>query len=524
MSLACLVGAMLVVAPAGASAGTYQEPANIADHITDISEALQVYGEDGSGAACSATCQSLVNGLQGLQNDGTDSGTGGVVAEAGELEEKVGLAPRFAALGDVVLGLGAFSVGWTIGDQLAGWLGLHTPGLADGYGAEVARDCVSHGTCYWEAVGKGENSKNTWMSGYYQYYWAAPKDGFILVTGFYGSNVPVQSCDPALLGTPPGNSYELPADHDVDTWDPANGPDPGDECSGYGHPGEMPSAIFLPVQAAELTNGWQGGPLDVASYPYKGPVSSVGTAPDPSTVETGVGNTLSQDPATYQHFENWANNIITGPDQTSSSTITSTTTTPGDLLEIPAPQPNEVGTHYVTRLDDLGFTDVQLDTVSDTNEDPAHGPNEVVSVNPHAGTSVDPGTEIDVEQNPKDAPEPGTPTDPTGGGGTIDMSPITRSGGIACDSFPFGIPCWVYNAINSWTASSSAPVWDVDVWCPPCSGGHANLHVDLGVLEPAMDVVRPVLVIAATILIAWAFYGIAVGGRPATANGGADDD
>jgi hypothetical protein len=140
-------------------------------------------------------------------------------------------------------------------------------------------------------------------------------------------------------------------------------------------------------------------------------------------------------------------------------------------LVVPTPTPNELWTDYDDTLVADGFSDVEENVLSDADEDTSVGPSAVAIVTPAPGTRVPPDTELNVDVNPDDAPEPAL-----GGGGFIP--PPTLPGfelprvPVACNVFPFGIPCWLVGILGQLNATPVAPNFSLDL------AGYA-LRVDL---------------------------------------------
>jgi hypothetical protein len=185
---------------------------------------------------------------------------------------------------------------------------------------------------------------------------------------------------------------------------------------------------------------------------------------------------------------------------------------------------DELTTHYQDRLESEGLTDVKVRIRTEADTDPEVGPNEVASVSPASGTDVDPGTEVDVEGNPEDAPVPGE-----GGGG---VPPPTLPGihtpkfGALCKNFPFGIPCWLIGVVGEWSKTSSTPNlgWnDIPVTLGGISTTIPAAHFSLAPLEPVMEIVRPAMVIFASIGLVLFFYKVSTGGAPSSGSHGEGD-
>lgn len=168
--------------------------------------------------------------------------------------------------------------------------------------------------------------------------------------------------------------------------------------------------------------------------------------------------------------------------------------------EIPFPEPSETGTHYVERLEELGFTEVEL-TDRPTVEE-GIGPFVVTGVTPNPGSREAPTTKIRVEQNPETSP-----LESPGGG----IGPPTLPGinlpkfNIACHSFPFGVPCWIVEEFSAWSATSKVPEWETGEYTVH-GKKIPSAHVSLAFAEPIMVIVRPFMILFSTIGLVVLFY------------------
>jgi hypothetical protein len=148
--------------------------------------------------------------------------------------------------------------------------------------------------------------------------------------------------------------------------------------------------------------------------------------------------------------------------------------------------------------------DVDLEPVFSVRPEPdtRYGPNEVTEtpVEPQPGSIQPRGTPIEVEVNGADAP---VPPGSTGGGGGIDLSPLSAL--TPCERFPFGVPCWVNDALGGWSGSGQAPVFDF-----PMPIGD-DLHVDLSVAEPLLTPIRPLLLLSSMLGLGWFFMRLTGG-------------
>lgn len=170
---------------------------------------------------------------------------------------------------------------------------------------------------------------------------------------------------------------------------------------------------------------------------------------------------------------------------------------------VPAVQGRVKRATYVQTLHDAGATNVRVQTLTDATTDTAVGPDEVSAVEPQPGERVFPDEEVVVRVNPETAPVP-----QEGGIGTcgptvppIDLSPLRHDVG---GKFPFGIFAWLLGALGGWTGGGEAPRIVI-----PIHGD--ELVVDFAQLEPAMEVVRPVILVLSLLSLGWLFASSALG-------------
>ncbi len=187
--------------------------------------------------------------------------------------------------------------------------------------------------------------------------------------------------------------------------------------------------------------------------------------------------------------------------------------------EVPTPKPLELGTDYKTEVETAGFTDVEVKEVAESATDFSVGPSEVVGVDPAPGTRAAPSTKVDISINPADAPPP-TPAPSIPG--------VTSPGlkmpdfGVLCTNFPFGVPCWLVEEFSRWSTTSVVPKWTIPLEVP-FLGWKTELKLDLSFLEPAMEIIRPLLALMATIGLVVMFFHFALGGTGAPPGGDADE-
>jgi hypothetical protein len=216
---------------------------------------------------------------------------------------------------------------------------------------------------------------------------------------------------------------------------------------------------------------------------------------------------------------------------------------------MPAPQPNETYTAYLTRLQSLGYVGTATSTVL-ANELSGYGPNAPARISvpgttvgtirtldplrwPSPTPSIAKDADIALRYNPSTSPE--VPTETSGGTNVvlppttippaegIDFTPITDLDG-AC-SFPFGFICYAQDVTDIFNVTPNAPVFEFSF--PQVSvagntyGGSGTWAVDLEVMDDYMAIIRTlisfVLWIGAVYWLAVNLLGFRGGGDPAEA-------
>jgi hypothetical protein len=192
-------------------------------------------------------------------------------------------------------------------------------------------------------------------------------------------------------------------------------------------------------------------------------------------------------------------------------------------VHVPAIEPGgETYTHYDARLEEVGLKPEPV-VVAESQIDPRVGPLDVVSVVPEGGTQVEGETKVRVRYNPETAPEG---SEQVAEGGTpspwappaipsIDLSPFSTIGD-PCSVFPFGVMCWVGTTLSSWSGEGTCPKISIPIG--KTIGQEDELGVDTCKWEPAMEIIRPVLVVLCTLGLGLLFSGWAMSG-----GGGGDD-
>jgi len=464
-----------------------------------------------------------------LQGELAADSAQGVVDDVTTLSRAIGVLPSWDAVADalagsnpVVLVGGAALVGVAIGsgiDELVGWPTLFSSSKAEtieeGCWEAYITDCkyhlhhpahaklANHFACNpgfehdgtnFEPGGPGECIGFDWSSkvtaeGKQVFYpeHAFTEERACEITFIYS---PVESCFGAGTSAEVKSDAVIPAEVGQYEY-----PD-GDRMAGVLRSTEMHDQALPQKDLCELSEGVElpsGCPEVEAPKPVPTPIV-------PGT--TRVGGPLE----TYiPHYCEEHKEAECAPEHGDAPDPT--------LPEIPAPEHDELTTHYVTRLEVLGFTDIEVRTRPEVDIDPSVGPNEVAGVVPDPGTRVEPASKVEVETNPADAPEPE---------GSGPLSPPTIPPvkwphvGTPCTVFPFGVPCWLGEEFAGLVSASRAPVFHFEVDGDP-------LTIDTKAAEPALEIIRPVEAAVSVIGFVILMFSFAKGGgSTGGASGGSD--
>lgn len=189
-------------------------------------------------------------------------------------------------------------------------------------------------------------------------------------------------------------------------------------------------------------------------------------------------------------------------------TVTTNPDEAGMPLVIPAIEHGETYDEYLTKLSP--GLNPQRQNVGEAFTDPSVGPNAVLRTQPDPGTRLDPSTEhqVDVQTNPPTAPSPSTTPWSAPSVSSIDLGPLAGIS-IGCNDFPFGIFCWIGDGLSGANAAEACP--SIGVPMGSSVGISDELAFDLCMFEPAMVVVRPVLVLLSAFCLAYMFAAAAMG-------------
>lgn len=179
-----------------------------------------------------------------------------------------------------------------------------------------------------------------------------------------------------------------------------------------------------------------------------------------------------------------------------------------------APAAHETYDAYVARLRAAGLTGtITRVDLSDVTLDAQRGPTEVVRTNPTTGTRTAPTTGITVYVNPDTAPTVGTdPTTGDGGGDgsggglkSINFDPLKKA--TPCNSFPFGVPCWVVGALGGFNAEGHPP--NVAMALP----FDQEVATDWSWWAPIAAIYKPVMLFVSYVFLAWGFMRLVLSGN-----------
>lgn len=450
------------------------------------------------------------------------------------------------ALGDIGLGLTSFEVGWKIGSKISD---LFFGGSEEEETIPEVPGSQEFVFRKFEPVSAGEN---LCAKGNHQLRASGacsvanpfgtpalvePNGGFLAgwrALSDHSTNVRVEAYE-RLSSTKAGTTAPCA----IEPYDYFKGEPPGgfrvelgpDECASKTgpQPNTLDYMVFYPLQVEQLpgAEGEQGGkPRETITTPSNenNGVAPVG-APEAEQIakECFEGTICKELPGWWWNHDPEAKaethtlNPKLGPD-------------PPDETEVQIPVPNigERYGEYDKRLEALGLV-AEPAVLAESQIDTTVGPEAVSTTTPYIGSNVEPGVHVKVRYNPGDAAETpaeqGVPVEEgqeegqTGGSPgewtppaipAIDLSPLKETG-LGCSVFPFGIPCWLYQVTASLNVSPQCPKWDLPLY------KENELHIDMCSFEPAMEIVRPVLVFVICVSLVWGFAAWGFG------NGGGDD-
>lgn len=175
----------------------------------------------------------------------------------------------------------------------------------------------------------------------------------------------------------------------------------------------------------------------------------------------------------------------------SKVTVTTNPDETGMPLVVVQPESGETYSEYITKLAP-GLNPERVN-VGEAFTDPTAGPNAVLRTTPEPGSRLDPKTEHDVEvqTNPPTAPMPAGGWSPPGLP-SLDMAPLMGLGS-PCTVFPFGLFCWLGEALAQFNTPAACPNFSA-----PVAGTESDFAVTLcgETSETIMSYLRPALLLA----------------------------
>lgn len=180
-----------------------------------------------------------------------------------------------------------------------------------------------------------------------------------------------------------------------------------------------------------------------------------------------------------------------------------------DYRVIPQIAPLETYDEYAARIEAETGLKPQKIPLPEYATDPKTGPEGASYTVPGQGTTVAPGSDVKVHTNPPTAPDPvpGPAWSPPPVSG-LNLQPLAGIA-IGCNKFPFGVFCWIGDGLTGAGSAGACPT--IGVPMGSSVGLSSELGFDLCAFEPAMVIVRPVLVLLAAFSLAYMFAAAAMG-------------
>ena len=138
---------------------------------------------------------------------------------------------------------------------------------------------------------------------------------------------------------------------------------------------------------------------------------------------------------------------------------------------------------------------------------------------PFNESELEPGPKFIENNSPEPETETETPTEPA-----PPETPGLAVPGIhwpnfaaLCKNFPFGVPCWLFLELHEWAGAAVVPKWEFH-FPLPVIGGTVSMKMSLESLEPAMEILRPIIALVVFVELVLLFYRLAMGGSPNTSS------
>ncbi|HET8862316.1 MAG TPA: hypothetical protein VFM94_03600 [Solirubrobacterales bacterium] len=515
--------------------------------MADVVEGTAVPGGIDAGAGAT-----LAEDLAAV--DGTSAAGGEVLAGAEATLEGAGAVSAFSAIGTVALAAGAGVLGYKIGGVLGEMIGL--PGFtaesevsAEHYYAKgnmqavspgqnlcAISSCEPGGGAEWVATGK----KTLPRAGFLQQVkekccsatYSPETGGGVVVTGLVAGATFIATRERTIKTGPYTGQkaytgvYFSPVQLNGVTI-PANisGSTSGKEVA-------APSTHKTTAEKMASAKGILQDPqFDGFNEwaPHHGAKSGLAPAlSDPTGAVVsipncdGLGYSACETKIEERHLVpqrgdlNWSEVQTTVPDEVvelqpqkateveKGTTVVVTTNPPEEKMPLIVPRPGDHETYaeYIAKLNP-SLKPYRVN-VGELDADPDRGPNGVLSVEPSPDTRLNPATDhyVQVRTNPASLPgAPGPWSPPTIP--ALDLSPLTETG-LGCGVFPFGLPCWIGEAIGMAVAPAECLKFEGTV-------AGEDLVFDGCVAEPIMPAIRAVLLFLSVIGIVVYFGALGLG-------------
>jgi hypothetical protein len=456
----------------------------------------------GTGVGSGYTSQAA-NGVAVIEQLKTVGTTAGTIATVRGLKgDTMGLMSRLKSygllkgLGTIALAATSFEFGWKVGSKLASLFGFQEAEEAPNPGGQIYPVSVT-------AISSGEKLPNGSITGGTATNAVAPGDGFYVNYQSSGGGGSFSQIVPSANAESGGKCAALKY--------PILQPPESVELIAVGKSSMFcvdkvyePKVVigFIPIAVSHLPGETQS-PKESKEVSSQTPESG----PNATTkVEECLG-TL----ACARLGEWWFNH---DPEAQEDSYHKGPVTTlgPSDPLQVRVPS---FGRHehyeaYGEKLEALELVPEYI-ALPEGFENPAYGPEEVTQVNPKPTTQLKPETVVKVRYNPATAPAntPAQEGEVPGSGGPwspptipgIDMSPLS---GVpdACSVFPFGLFCWLGDALGQFNTAGVCPGFDA-----PVASTGADFSVTLcgETAETIMGYLRPAILLAFTVGLGFLF-------------------
>jgi hypothetical protein len=499
--------------------------------------------------------------------DGTSAAGGEVLVGAEAMLEGAGAVSAFSAIGTVALAAGAGVLGYKIGGILGEMIGLpgftaETESSAEHYYGQknmqsvspgqnlcAIASCEPGGASEWTATGKKTFPRAGFVQQVKEKCCAATYSpevgGGVVITNVVAGATFIATRERTIkVGPYTGQKaytgvYFSPAQINGVTI-PAN-------ISGSTSGKEVTAPSTHKTTAEKMASA--KGILENPGYdgfnewaPHHGAKSGLAPAlTDPTgavvTIPNcdGLGYSACETKLEERHLVpqrdelNWSEVETTVPDEVvelqpqkatevdKGTTVVVTTNPPAEKMPLIVPRPGDHETYaeYIAKLNPA--LSPHRVNVGEADVDPDRGPDGVLTVEPAPDTRLNPATDhyVSVRTNPSTIFAPGTWTAPSVP--SIDLSPLSGVS-VGCNSFPFGVFCWVAAGLTSWGGEGECPSFDVP-FTSEIRGSTADLTFDTCTFEPAMEIIRPMLVLLSFFGVAWLLSASAMG-----LGGGTDAD